>query len=444
MNFKAFKNAVFAAAEGKNLTDYEIYYQTCRSTVASAYKQEINDFTSSTEGGICFRCIYGGKMGYASTEAMEDAEGLVARAMDNASVLEAEEQVFLAQGGQNYRKWAGKNYKLPDTKMLLNRIMEAQTKLYEIGAADGTTTRGVAEENVIEIYNSRGLSVHTKVPIFALILNAVVEEGGEKASEYKIALGDPEKMDIAALAQKVVDGAKQKLGGETPATGACPVVFAPKAMADILNVFSDVFLAGRAQKGLSKLADSEGQVIAAPCVTIIDDPFHPESPIPMSFDGEGSPTKAKKVIEGGVLKTLLYNLKTANLAGKKTTGNASKGHFDAPVGTRPYAFYLEGGALSEEALLAMAENGVYITQLSGLHAGANSVTGDFSLQSAGFLVENGKKTKYIKGFTVAGNFYQLLRDIRAVADNSHLPEAIGMTAFGAPSTLVDGLTVAGK
>lgn len=444
MNFKAFKDAVFAAAEQQGLTEYEIYYQTCQSTVATAYKQEINSFTSSTEGGVCFRCIYGGKMGYASTEALEDAAGLVARAVDNASVLEAEEQVFLARGDQSYRKWAGKNYKLPHTRQLLQLIMDTQQQLYALGAADGTTTKGVAEENVIEIYNSKGLRVRTKVPICGLILSAVVEGEGEKASAYKIRLGDPEQLDTAALASEVVHEARQKLGGAVPETKACPVIFAPKAMADLLSVFSDIFFAGRAQKGLSKLADREGTVIAAACVTIIDDPFHPQSPIPMSFDGEGSPTKAKKVIEGGVLKTLLYNLKTAKVAGKTTTGNASKGHYDAAVGTRPYSLYICGGDKTEAELLQMAQNGVYIKELSGLHAGANSVTGDFSLQSAGFLVENGEKTGFIKGFTVAGNFYKLLQDIRALADNSCLPEAIGITAFGAPSTLVDGLTVAGK
>ena len=59
-------------------------------------------------------------------------------------------------------------------------------------------------------------------------------------------------------------------------------------------------------------------------------------------------------------------------------------------------------------------------------------------------IENGKKTTYVKSFTVAGNFYDLLKNITALANNSHLPTAMGMTAFGAPSVLVDGLTVAGK
>jgi PmbA protein len=140
----------------------------------------------------------------------------------------------------------------------------------------------------------------------------------------------------------------------------------------------------------------------------------------------------------------LYDLKNAALAGRETTGNASKAAYDSPVGIRPFTLYLAAGECSEEDLLKKAGNGVYINSLGGLHAGANPVTGDFSLQSAGFLIENGVKTTAVKSFTVAGNFYELLKNITAVACNSHLPTAMGMTAFGAPTTLVEGLSVAGK
>ena len=100
--------------------------------------------------------------------------------------------------------------------------------------------------------------------------------------------------------------------------------------------------------------------------------------------------------------------------------------------------------MTEEELLAKAGNGVYINFLGGLHAGANAISGDFSLQSAGYMIEDGKKTTHVKSFTVAGNFYELLKNIEAVANNSHLPGAMGKTAFGAPTTLVQGLSVAGK
>ena len=105
---------------------------------------------------------------------------------------------------------------------------------------------------------------------------------------------------------------------------------------------------------------------------------------------------------------------------------------------------LSPDGITEEALLEQMGDGVYINSLGGLHAGANVISGDFSLQSAGFLVEGGKKTKPVKSFTVAGNFFDLLGKVVALADNLEVPNPTGITAFGSPSVLVEALSIAGK
>lgn len=448
MNFNEFKQLVMAKAQAMGLADYELYYQSEESTSVSAFQHEINQFTSSAEGGVCFRCIVGGKMGYASTQALteEQANAIVEKAADNASVLESEEQVFLCDGGKTYRQVEKAEYALPTTETLIAKTLDTQEKLYSADPAvvDGCSTQGISEKTGIAIVNSRGLDLSSEVSLSGFVVGAVVSDGKEKANDYQIKLGALDAIDTEALAKKAAQTALGKLGGEVPPTGQYPVVFDPEAMSDLLQVFSSVFSSEAAQKGVSRFADQEGKVVASQAVTLMDDPFHPESPVPMAFDAEGCPTATKAVIEKGVLNTLLYNMKTAAVAGKETTGNASKAGYAAPVEVRPFTMYLAGGELSEEQLLAKAGNGVYINFLGGLHAGANAISGDFSLQSAGFMIENGVKTKAVKSFTVAGNFYDLLKNIEAVANNAHLPMAMGMTNFGAPSVLVQGLSIAGK
>ena len=448
MNFNEFKQQVIAQCQALGIAEYELYYQAGASTSVDTFQHEINEFTSSYSGGVCFRCIVGGKMGYASTESLsaEQAKAVVAKAMDNALNLEAEEAVFLGEGGQEYEALEDKTYPLPTTEELIAKVLETTEKLYAADpmAVDGCQTQGIIETGEVAIYNSKGLDLQRSSAAAGLIAVGVVSDGQEMSNDYQIKLGQLDTIDTDALVKKAIDGAKEKLGGEVAPTGQYPVVFSPEAMTSLLGVYSGIFNSESAQKGLSKLSGKEGQVIAAPCVTLIDDPFHKENPEPMNFDAEGSPTHRKAVIEKGVLNTLLYNLKTAAVAGKKTTGNASKAGYDAPVGIRPFTFYLEGGELTEEQLLQKAGNGVYITDLSGLHAGADAISGDFSLQSAGYMIENGVKTRYVKSFTVAGNFYELLKNIAALANNSQLPRAMGSTAFGAPTTLVEGLSVAGK
>ena len=448
MNFNEFKELVIAECKALGIAEYELYYQAGASTSVDTFQHSINEFTSSYSGGLCFRCIVNGKMGYASTENLSasQAKAVVAKAVDNAVNLEAEEAVFLGEGGQEYEPLEDKSYALPTTEELIAKVLETTEKLYAADpmAVDGCQTQGIIETSEVAIYNSKGLDLHRSSSASGLVAVGVVSNGKEMSNDYQIKLGKLDEIDVDAMVKKAVDGAKEKLGGEVAPTGQYPVIFSTEAMCSLLGVYSSIFNSEAAQKGLSKLAGKEGETIAAPCVTLVDDPFHCDNPEPMNFDAEGSPTHKKAVIENGVLNTLLYNLKTAAVAGKKTTGNASKAGYDAAVGIRPFTMYLQGGNITEEELLQKAGNGVYITSLGGLHAGADAISGDFSLQSSGYMIENGVKTRYVKSFTVAGNFYELLKNIVALADNCRLPRAMGSTTFGAPSVLVDGLSVAGK
>ena len=448
MNFNEFKELVIAECQALGVAEYELYYQAGASTSVDTFQHSINEFTSSYSGGLCFRCIVNGKMGYASTENLsaQQAKSVVAKAVDNAINLEAEEAVFLGEGGQEYEPMDDKSYALPTTEELIAKVLDTTEKLYAADpmAVDGCQTQGIIETSEVAIYNSKGLDLHHSNKASGLIAVGVVSNGKEMSNDYQIKLGKLDLIDTDELVKKAIGGAKEKLGGEVAPTGQYPVIFNTDAMCSLLGVYSGIFNSESAQKGLSKLAGREGEVIAAPCVTLIDDPFHCDNPEPRNFDAEGSPTHKKAVIENGVLNTLLYNLKTGAVAGKKTTGNASKGSYDSPVGIRPFTMYLQGGSMTEDELLAKAGNGVYITSLGGLHAGADAISGDFSLQSSGYMIENGVKTRYVKSFTVAGNFYELLKNIVALADNCRLPRAMGSTAFGAPSVLVDGLSVAGK
>ena len=161
------------------------------------------------------------------------------------------------------------------------------------------------------------------------------------------------------------------------------------------------------------------------------------------FDGEGVATARRNVIENGVLKTLLYDLTTAKKAGVGSTGNGQKGSYAAPVSIAPYHFSIAAGDATEEELLRAVGEGIYITECKGFHAGANAVTGDFSIESAGFMIRDGKLAEPVKSFTVAGNFFELIKEIDSLGNEVRwgIP---GRTVFGSPDVLVRNMSVAGK
>ncbi len=448
MDFNTFKKAVIAAAEKLGIAEYELYYSSSESTSVDIFRHEINSFSSSVDGGVCFRCLVGGKMGYASTEELSEAqaESIVRRARDNAATLETEDKQFLVSGGEKYAPLDIKPYELPTTEQLIDTALKGQEAIYAADPAviDGTSAGAESGRTTIAICNSNGLDLSYSNNLAVFYAAPVVYDGKEMSDDFNMKTGSFDKLDINEVVSEAVDAAKSMMNADVAPTGSYPVVFSYKAMTSLLSTFSGIFSSENAQKGLSRLAGKEGQKIAADFITIVDDPFYKDSAMPINFDGEGSPTYCKNVVENGVLKTLLYNLKTAHIAGVKTTGNGSKAGYASSVGIRPFTFYLAPGKLTEDELIAKAGEGVYINDLGGLHAGANAVSGDFSLQSSGYMIEGGKKTRAVKSFTVSGNFYDLLNQITDLSNEVKLPRAFGITAFGSPSVLVKGLTVAGK
>ena len=103
-------------------------------------------------------------------------------------------------------------------------------------------------------------------------------------------------------------------------------------------------------------------------------------------------------------------------------------------------FYLAPGQRSQEELLADMGEGILITDITGLHAGANTVSGDFSLSAEGFLVTEGKLGRAVEQITVAGNFYELLKNITEAANDLYFTSG----GKGAPSVRVREMDIAGK
>ena len=159
MTFNEFKQLVIAECAQQGIAEYELYYQAGSSTSVDTFQHEINEFSSSYSGGLCFRCIVNGKMGYASTEALnaEQAKAVVAKAVDNALTLESEEAVFLGEGGQEYETVEDKSYELPTTEELIKKVLETTEKLYAADemAVDGCQTNGIIETSEVAIYNSK-------------------------------------------------------------------------------------------------------------------------------------------------------------------------------------------------------------------------------------------------------------------------------------------------
>lgn len=450
MEYQEFKEAVTAAAVAAGLTDYELYYQAATEFMVEGYRQEINEYNTSTSGGACFRCIVGGKMGYAATEAFEpeQAEALVARAMENAVSIEGDDEVFLYGAGDEYEKTEGAVDEIPEAAELTEKVLACQRAAYgeDSRVIDGTQSEFAVEKGRICLVNSKGLDLAQDYSVAVAYMDAIVQEPGEEEmfDAMDIKAGRFAELTPEATAKAGVEEALASMHPQPVASGKYKVVLSGRVMATLLSTFVSVFSGEAAQQGLSLLKGKEGEAVASTVCTLVDDPFYPGSTLQMPFDAEGVATHRKEVISAGILNTLLYNLKAAKKAGReKSTGNAAKSGYASPVSIQPYHFYLKPEKAGAD-LFGQAGSGLYITDINGTHAGANAATGDFSLSSSGFLIKDGEKGGPVKGFTIAGNFFQMLKNIEAVGSEVKFGMPHGFSIYGAPDTLIAELSVAGK
>jgi PmbA protein len=207
----------------------------------------------------------------------------------------------------------------------------------------------------------------------------------------------------------------------------------------ILGVLSSSFSADAVIKRRSLLAGKVGEKVAASIVTITDDARLPEGLASRPFDGEGVPARRIQLIAGGVLKGYLHNTYTATRTKSQSTGSAVRSYKSVPeVGVSNLV--LTPGDLSRDALLARVDNGVHVSQLSGLNT-VNPVSGEFSLGLTGHWIEHGQLTRPVKELTVAGNVIALMQRVVAVADDLRFMFAGGFC--GSPTVLIEELTVGG-
>ena len=437
-NMELIRNAVAEAANRFGAEEYELTISTRENTGVEALNREINGINYSRSGAMTVRCVVGGKSGYASSELVtpEAAAEIVETACGNALVLDEADQVGLFPGSEHYEVSHDLCLELPDTDSMKERALKLQELAYKASdkIVDGTQSLVTGMNIVRDVMNSAGLQLHYETGLVYQGLAAAVRDGEEAADDF--CLTDVARKTVEETVEKAVSGALGKLGADTVPSGKYDIIMDAATICSLMARYADVFSARSAYLKTTMLAGREGELVASEKLTLIDDPFYPEKFGHCPFDGEGVAVFTKNIIENGRLNTLLYNRMYAKLLGKQTTGNAASATHIEPKG-----LYIAPGTLSNQELMKKLGNGLYLTGLQGLHAGANVQSGDFSLQAEGYLVKDGAKAAPIKNFTIADNFFQLLKKVEEVS--SEVRFGVG-SDFGAPEVLFTGVAVSGK
>lgn len=437
-------DAYFALAKEKGIEVLELYYSRSKSLSFKLYNSQVEGYKLTEDISLYARGIYKGKLGYASTEKVtKDAPlFLIDEIVKNAGTVTKEELAIIFEGSEKYKRKTIFNPAIAllpiETKKKNLFAIEKKLKEADKRISQVTNCSYTEKESESMLLNSYGLKLKRKSNYYYYYAGVLAIQGEERKSEGDIHFSnDLNDFNLDAFVNNIVTKAVEKFNGTQCPSKNYKVVLDKEVVADLLEAYLENASSENVQKKTSLMIGKLNQPVANKKVTVLETPLN-KTPFFTYFDDEGVATYNKTVIKKGVLETYFYNLTTAKKDGVTSTGNGYRG--GGKVGVSFSNIVLKPGKKTLKQLFEVVENGVYITELMGVHAGLNPQSGDFSLQANGFMIENGVRKTPLTLITVAGNLTELFMNIKEVGNDNKLL----LSSYNVPSVIVKKLAVSGK
>jgi PmbA protein len=433
--------AIDAAEAGEAV---EAYAEESRRTEASALRGEVEGLEFSESRGVGVRVIREARLGYAwaADPDADDIREIVRRARENSALAASDEHNVLPEPApwtpipELFREASAAVPTEEKTRLALG--LEARaisrdprvTKIDEAQVGDAVSRVAIASTTGVE-------AEYQRTDAWCLAVTLAVEgDETQTGFSYRIARGLDE-LDWEAVADEAVERGARMLGASKPDTSRVPVVLDQFAAMSFLGVLAGGLSADAVQKGRSLFAELVGEEVGSELFTLVDDGTNVKGPGAAPFDDEGVPSGRTELFTKGVLNGFLHNAYTAHKGGTESTGNSKRGYRTPPsVGTSN--FYLDAGETSRDELLRRAEGGVLIQDVSGVHSGANPISGEFSVGATGLRISGGTLGEPLREMTIASTLPEMLKAITGVGDDLRF-----FSSVGTPSVLIGEMTLAG-
>jgi PmbA protein len=410
---------ILAAAKAAGARSCDAVYEESESLSVDVFEGAVKNLERSDSTGIGLRVLVDGRPGYSFTERLT-LEAVERCARDAVALSRFTDPIDIELPGvaevpesdlglSGAREWTPEE--------IIRTCLEAEVvardadpRVRNIPHLGGTRGRGR-----MILANSQGFRGTRESSSVSFGVGVVAREGDvDKMGWDGISWRDPSLFEPATMAREAVSRAVSLLGAKPIPSGTIPVLFDERVAGQFLGIFLGSFLADSVQKGQSRLVGKVGERIAAEGFQLSTQPHMPGMAGSKWFDGEGIPTRARPLVENGVLKGFLHNLETSAKDGISPTGDASRGYTGRVSAgfsnLQVQAF--QGNSL--DVLQSRFPRCLHVVKLEG-STGCNPVSGDISIGVQGFLMENSTIAP-VDRVSLSGNIFDLLRKLEGVGD----------------------------
>jgi PmbA protein len=413
--------------------EVEAYVVQSKETDVRVFDGDVESLSMAGVEGVGVRVVSDHRQGFAWAGSLDTAvvDETLDEARDNAAFGEPDEwnglpspADFTGVEPAALDVWRESLLGVPaDDKVALALDLERATR-----AADervrGVEYAGYGDTAVeAAVASSLGVVATTRRTMCSCSSFVMAGDGDETQTGYGFSAGRAfDDIDAAEAASDAAMRAVRLLGATKPRTQRLPVVLDPLVTRSLLAIIGSALGGEAVLKNRSMFVGREGEQVAAPTVSLREDPTLPEALGASSHDAEGIPTRPLAMIEAGRLLGYLQNTYTGRRSGAATTGSAVRGGFKSTPGVGARALHLEPGPRTPEEILASVPTALYVQSVSGLHSGTNPVSGDFSVGAEGLMVRDGELAEPVREMTIASTLQRILLDVGEIgSDLTWLP-----------------------
>tara|TARA_A100001391_G_scaffold205464_1_gene207486 strand:+ start:21782 stop:23182 length:1401 start_codon:yes stop_codon:yes gene_type:complete len=406
----------------------------------SVAKGEVENAVRDGNQGLQITIFDDGRTGMASTESLSrDAiDRVVEQAIGMARQLEPDPEAGLAE--RDTLAWDTPDVPLfapsgQTVKSLTDAALAIEGSIHATfgGELVRVSEAGAASQDMrFALATSQGFCRTGSGSVQQRWCQAIAQRGDEmkQGSWSSIDRRLSELESVGQTGCRAAQQALDMLGAEGLATQRVPVLVDSTVASSLVQEMCGQ-LRGSAQF-LRKtfLPDAMGQVLAAPHLTLTEDPFEPFGLASAPFDDEGVAGERRDIVRDGVVEGLFLDTRMGRKLGRASTGNAG--------GMRNLTLSSSLTAPGDdlEAMLRKLGTGLWLTRFMG--GGVDAATGGYSRAAAGFWVENGEIVRPVQGFTVAGNLRDMFTAIAAIGADTYRNGAIRTGSILLPEMQIAG------
>ncbi len=419
----------------------EIYYYETTLNGVNFQNGKLTELEGRIQSGYSLRIIKDHNLGFAYTKNLNNPELFLEGAL---SSLKAGTKTNL-KFPENKNNTKLKNYDpgienitnnliVEECKRIIEKLREKIDTKIDIQIAYGTER--------IQIINTSGSELSDIFSTYMLFCTVVFPNtaGGLSYLCRNKNFAPVSEADLDNMIEMYQKGLTEK----KIQSGKMKVLFLPTTLYALLWRLQSGTAGSNVYYKKSPLINKIGETIFSEKLTIYEDPHNENYPFARAFDDEASPTKKLMLVEKGVLKNFYYDLFYADKMGVVSTGNGYKGamwggEFAAlkPVPSLEH-LVIEPGRKSLQEIINSMDKGIIVAGVLGAHSG-NIPNGDFSIGIDPCLyVENGEIIGRVKNTMIAGNIYEVMKNVVEIENKLHPTYMAGKAI---PAILFDDITV---